>query len=122
MGKLTRNIWGQLFGDKGYLSKKLAAILKERGIELITKVRKNMKPKALPIMDQIKLARRSVIECTMDALKNQAYVEHSRYRSFTGLLTNVLSAIAAFHFQPSKPKPHFNFPFITDIDPKFLLP
>ena len=119
--KLSRNIWGQLFGDKGYISKKLKNKLKERGIELITKLRKNMKKQLLPMMERIKLAQRSAIECTIDALKNQAYVEHSRHRSFGGMITNILSAIAAFHFQDRKPKPRFDFPFLTQVEPKFLL-
>lgn len=119
--KLTKNIWGQLFGDRGYVSKKLRELLKERGIELISKRRKNMKPQALPIFDRMKLAQRSIIECSIDALKNQAYIEHSRYRSFGGLLINVLGAIAAFHFTDKKPKPRFEFPFLAQVNPKFLL-
>src|SRR3989339_1075770 len=39
--KLTKNIFGKLFGDKGYLSEKLFKRLYKRGISLITKIRKN---------------------------------------------------------------------------------
>ena len=119
--KLCEGIWGKLFGDKGYISAPLAKALKEIGIELIYKRRKKMKAVAMPLMDRIQLAKRSVIECTMDALKNQAYVEHSRHRSFGGLIINVLSAICAFAFEDKKPKPQFDFPFLVDIDQKYLL-
>lgn len=118
--KLCKGVWGQLFGDKGYISQKLKAKLKDRGIELITKLRKNMKKQVLPLMDRLKLAQRSVIECTVDALKNQAYVEHSRHRSFHGFIINVLAAIAAFHFEDKKPKPTFKFPFLVEVDRKFI--
>lgn len=120
--KLTQNLWGQLFGDKGYISKKVKEKLKARGLELITKVRKKMKPQFLPLMERIKLAQRSVIECSIDALKNQAYVEHSRHRSFSGFIINTLAAIAAFGNQQHKPKPSFDFPFLTNIDPHLLNP
>lgn len=119
--KLTRGLWGKLFGDKGYISQKLTDELKEVGIELITKVRKNMKYKLLPLMDRLMLMKRGVIECCIDSLKNQAYVEHSRHRSFGGFLINLISAICAYHFEDHHPKPRFEFPFLVQIEPKFLL-
>lgn len=122
INKLCQGLWGQVFGDKGYISKKLKEKLKEQGLELITKLRKNMKKQALPLGDKLKLAKRSVIECTMDALKNQAYIEHSRHRSFHGFIMNVLAGIAAFAFEEKKPKPAFDFPFLVELDQKLLMP
>jgi len=43
--KLTNDLFGKLFGDKGYISKDLFALLFERGLQLITGIRKNMKNK-----------------------------------------------------------------------------
>ena len=40
---LSKSLKGLLFGDKGYIGKKLSEQLLEEGIKLITKVRKNMK-------------------------------------------------------------------------------
>ena len=37
---------------------------------LLEKSRKNMKKQVLPLADKLKLAKRSGIECTMDALNN----------------------------------------------------
>lgn len=119
--KLSKGLWGKLFGDKGYVSAPLAQALKEIGIELIYKTYQNMKPLSVPLMDRMRLAKRGVIECTMNSLKNQAYVEHSRHRSFGGFLINVLAAICAFAFEDKKPKTTFDFPFLVKIDPKFLL-
>lgn len=121
MLKLCKGVWGKLFGDKGYISKTLAQELKELGTELITKVRKNMKPKPITLMDRLSLMKRGLIECAIDALKNQAYIEHSRHRSFGGFLINILSAICAYSFEDHKPSAKIEFPFLVNIDPKFLL-
>jgi hypothetical protein len=72
---------GKLFGDKGYISKKLTANLLERGVHLITGIKKNMKNKLLPIMDKVLLRKRVIIETIIDQLKNISDIEHSRHRS-----------------------------------------
>ncbi len=46
---LSRTLWGKLFGDKGYVSNPLKLLLKERGIEFLTELKKNMKPYFLQI-------------------------------------------------------------------------
>ena len=120
MLKLCKGIWGKLFGDKGYIRKAMAEELKEIGIELISKTRKNMKPRPIAFIDQIRLRKRGVIECSIDALKNQAYVEHSRHRSFGGFLINLFSASCAYSFEEKKPKPRFDFPFLVNMDQKLL--
>ena len=43
---LTRDLTGKLFGDKGYIGRKLAEDLLRRGLTLFTRVRKNMKTPA----------------------------------------------------------------------------
>jgi hypothetical protein len=53
VSKLTKNICGKLFGDKGYLSEKLFKTLYKKGISLITKIRKNMKNKLMDFYDKI---------------------------------------------------------------------
>ncbi len=35
--QMTANLWGKLFGDRGYIRQKLFAILFENGIQLVTK-------------------------------------------------------------------------------------
>ncbi|MDU1350212.1 IS982 family transposase [Clostridium butanoliproducens] len=51
--KLTKDLFGKLFGDKGYLSKKISDILYSKGIHLITKIKKNMKNKLMLMEDKI---------------------------------------------------------------------
>ena len=41
--QLSKELYGKLFGDKGYLSKKISNILYSKGIQFITKLKKNMK-------------------------------------------------------------------------------
>ena len=62
-----------------------------------------MKSKALSNEEKLLLRKRSVIETVNDELKNMCQVEHTRHRSITGFLLNVISAIAAYSFFPKKP-------------------
>jgi len=101
--QMTKDIFGKLFGDKGYISKALSDLLFGNGIQLITQVRRNMKTKALSNEERILLRKRSVIETVNDELKNICQVEHSRHRSISGFLLNIMGAIAAYFFFPKKP-------------------
>ena len=49
--------------------------------QLVTKVRKNMKNKLLPLFDKILLRKCSIIESVNDPLKNISQIEHFRHRS-----------------------------------------
>jgi hypothetical protein len=40
---LVKGMTGKLFGDKGYIGKKLGDMLLRQGLALMTRVRKNMK-------------------------------------------------------------------------------
>lgn len=98
-----KNIFGKLFGDKGYISEKLQQLLFVDGIQLITSVRNNMKNSLMEMSDKILLRKRSVIETVNDELKNICQVEHSRHRSVANFLTNLIAGIIAYHFLPKKP-------------------
>jgi transposase len=100
---LTKNLMGKLFGDKGYLSKKLFEDLFQRGLQLITNIRKNMKNKFVPLMDKMLLRKRFIIETINDQLKNISQIEHSRHRSVTNFMVNLLAGLAAYIHQPKKP-------------------
>ncbi len=52
--EMVENLNGWLFGDRGYISQKLTNLLKNKGVELITRVKKNMKEKIIePIKEFI---------------------------------------------------------------------
>lgn len=101
--RMTQEIFGKVFGDKGYIGKALADLLFGDGIQLITAVRRNMKQKALSNEEKLLLRKRSVIETVNDELKNICQVEHTRHRSVAGFILNIMSAIAAYSFFPKKP-------------------
>jgi len=101
--RMTKEIFGKLFGDKGYISKALSDLLFGNGIQLITAVRRNMKSKALSNEERLLLRKRSVIETVNDELKNICQVEHTRHRSISGFLLNIMGALAAYSFFPKKP-------------------
>jgi hypothetical protein len=61
-------IFGKIYGDKGYLGGDLFDKLFVDGIHLVTKLRKNMKKKALDFMDKVYLRKRSIIESVNDIL------------------------------------------------------
>ena len=96
-------IYGKLVGDKGYIKKELFDKLFIDGIQLITKLKSNMKGGLRSVSDIILLRKRAVIETINDELKNIAQVEHSRHRSFNNFVVNLFSAIAAYCFFPKKP-------------------
>ena len=59
--QLFKGMQGVFFGDKGYLTK-IKDWLASQGVELITKIKKNMKPKPLTHKQKHYLKRRSLIE------------------------------------------------------------
>ena len=100
---LMNHLMGKLFGDKGYISKKLSKELLQQGISLITKVKKNMKNQFISLMDKCLLRKRAIIESVNDQLKNISQVEHTRHRSIYGFAGNILAGLIAYSLQPKKP-------------------
>jgi hypothetical protein len=102
--QLAKDLSGKLFGDKGYISQALAESLRKIfDIQLITKLRKNMKNQLMTLSDRILLRRRAIIETIIDQLKNISQIEHSRHRSITNFFVNVLCGLIAYCRYPAKP-------------------
>jgi hypothetical protein len=104
-----KNVKGKLVGDKGYISQKLFERLFVDGIQLITKIKKNMKNSMMSAYDKILLRKRAIIETINDELKNICYIEHSRHRSLYGFIANMLAALAAYCLLPKKPSINIHF-------------
>ncbi len=83
--KLVKSLTGRLFGDRGYISKKLTKLLASQDLKLTTTLKKNMKAQTIDAFDQWLLRKRSIIETLNDQLKNIFDLEHSRHRSLTQL-------------------------------------
>jgi hypothetical protein len=103
VAKLVRSLWGKLFGDRGYLGQELFEQLWTQGVQLITKLKRNMKNKLMPLLDKLLLRKRALIECVNDQLKNVSQIEHTRHRSAANGIINILAAVVAYTFQPKKP-------------------
>ena len=106
------NVKGKLCGDKGYIGKQLFEFLFLNGIQLITKVKNNMKNSLMSVADKIMLRKSALVDSVNYKLKNIARIEHSRHRSLANFITNALSAIAAYCFFPKKPS--ISLEFVTD--------
>lgn len=106
--KMTRNLWGKLFGDKGYISRTLFEQLYERGLKLVTGIRKNMSNKLMELQDKILLRKRSLIETVNDQLKNVCQIEHTRHRSPVNFLVHLIAGLIAYAKQPKKPSLHIH--------------
>ena len=104
---LCKNIFGKLFGDKGYISSKLFSELFKNGIQFITNIRKSMENKFIPLFDKLILKKRSLIETVFGILKKSFHLEHSRHRSPYNFLANLLCSLIAYCLKPKKSSIYF---------------
>jgi transposase len=102
--RMVKDLFGKLFGDKGYLSQPLfQQLLDTFGIQLITKLKSNMKNQLMNFADKVLLRKRAIVETIIDQLKNISQIEHSRHRSPVNFLVNLLCGLIAYCHQPKKP-------------------
>ena len=103
VAKLARGLYGKLFGDRGYISQALQDVLSAQGLQLITKIKKNMKQRLLSVWDQLLLRKRALIETINDQLKNICQIAHRRHRSTANFLVNVIAALIAYTYKEKLP-------------------
>lgn len=95
-------VW-QAVRRQGYISQNLLDALFEDGIQLVTGLRVNMNNKQMPFYDKMMLRKRYIVETINDLLKNTAQIVHSRHRSVTNFIMNLISALGAYCFFDNKP-------------------
>jgi Transposase DDE domain len=78
---LAKDLFGKLFGDRGYISQDLFQNLYQKGVQLVTKIRKNMKNKLMSVYDKLLLKRRGIVDSVIGQLKERCQIEHTRHRS-----------------------------------------
>ena len=101
---LCKRLFGKLIADRGYVSQPLfEQLLETFGVQLITKLRKNMKNRLLPLLDKLLLRKRAIIESVVDQLKNISQIEHTRHRSPINCFLNIVAGLIAYCHQPKKP-------------------
>jgi hypothetical protein len=97
---LTKGVLGKLFGDKGYISRKLFTALYERSLQLITRLRSNMKNALMDFWDKVLLRKRSLVESVISSLKLNCQIEHHRHRSPINFVVNLIAGLAAYCYGP----------------------
>ena len=108
---LSKRLFGKLIADRGYISQALYEQLWETfGVQLITKLRKNMKNRLLLLIDKLLLRKRAIIESVVDQLKNISQIEHTRHRSSTNCFINIIAGLIAYCHQPKKPSLNLSSP------------
>jgi hypothetical protein len=100
---LVKRLFGKLFGDKGYLAQTLREQLRQQGVELITKLKSNMKNQLMLLGDKLLLRKRAIVETVIDQLKNISQIEHTRHRSPINFMVHLIAGLIAYCFQPKKP-------------------
>ena len=112
---LATGLTGKLFGDKGYIKQELFDNLFAKGLKLITKIKKNMKNKLMPLIDRILLRKRAIIESVNDQLKNLCQIEHTRHRSVNNFMVNIVGALIAYSLQEKKPSLNLNAKQLIEV-------
>jgi len=92
------DLTGKLFGDKGYIGRKLADDLLR--LTLFTRVRKNMKSLPLSLQDRALLNARNMA----DHIKEFSSLNLSKHRSVINASIHIIAAITAYQINPFKPK------------------
>ena len=103
LNEMIQHLTGKLYADKGYIGRELLAKLWQRGLHLITGIRRNMRNYLMPLADNLMLRKRFVIETVLDILKCEMGPEHSRHRSVINAMVHILSCLVAYAFRPGKP-------------------
>lgn len=106
--QMTKGLTGLMFGDKGYICKKLFLKLYRRGLKLVTGIKKNMKNILMDWNEKVLLRKRSLVETVFDYLKNKFQLEHTRHRSPFNMLVHLVSTLIVYQLKPSKPSISYN--------------
>lgn len=105
---MVKQLRGKLFGDRGYISTPLTQLLFEQGLQLITRLRKNMKNQLMHLSDKLLIRKRVIIESIIDQLKNISQIEHSRHRSPANFVVHLIAGLIAYSHQDKKPGLHLD--------------
>jgi IS5 family transposase len=101
---LSHNIQGKVYGDKGYISIEKQAYLQQHGCKVITRVRSNMPKPDLSAEDEHYLNQRNSIEVVNGQHKCGLGLQHTRHRSWKGMLSHVYGVMAAYQLCKAKSK------------------
>ena len=114
---METDIWGKIFGDRGYISKDLFANLYQKGLQLITKLKKNMRNSLMHNADKILLNKRQLVESVFARIKLLGNFEHSRHRSVDNVFLHMIASLINCQLLPHKPqlKFHEHYALLTKV-------
>jgi Transposase DDE domain len=104
---LTKDLIGKLFGDKGYIGKKLAEELLRRGLTLFTRVRKNRKSLPISMIDKMLLNGRNIAETIIGNIKGFSSLNLPKHRRPINGFLHLMAALVAYQLDPIKPNHAF---------------
>jgi hypothetical protein len=73
-----------------------------------------MRNRLLDWSDKLLLRKRAIIETITDQLKNICQIEHSRHRSHTHFLVNLVAGLVVYCHQPKKPSLDVQLPTLSE--------
>lgn len=103
MRRLFKGSKGKVYGDKGFISKSITEEFLNKGLQIITKIRSNMKNKLMFRQDSFLLSKRGIIETVFDIMSAVCDIDHSRHRSPRNAFTNLFAGIVAYAYLDKLP-------------------
>lgn len=105
---MVKSLSGLLFADKGYIDSTLFKDLYDKGLKLVTGLKKNMKNKLIDIKEKLLLRKRSIIETVNGSLKTDFNLVHPRHRSPINGFIHIFSTLVAYSLKSKKPSIKWN--------------
>jgi transposase len=99
---MLHTLKGTAFGDRAYISKQLFSRLLEKGLKLVTRIRKNMKPIYYSKIEKQLLKQRGMIETVINHIKHHYPIWHTRHRSIFNAITHLMAGLASYTIEPLK--------------------
>ena len=103
MRKLLNKLSGKVYGDKGFISSKISNEFLAKGLQIITKLKSNMKNKLISLQDKYLLLKRGVIESVFDIMSAICDINHSRHRSPLNAFTHLFAGLCAYTYLDKLP-------------------
>src|SRR3954449_10965415 len=81
----------------------VTVVLQRIGVQLITKLKRNMRNKLLPLWDKLLLRKRALIESVGEQLEHVCQIGHTRHRRVPNAFVHAFAALVAYSWQERKP-------------------
>jgi len=100
---ILSDIVGKVFADRGYLGKEFFAEMFRKRVQVITRIKKNMKNILMDMRDKLLLKKRMIVESIFSSIKSCNTFENSRHRNVDNAFCHILSALIMYQLRSDKP-------------------